>query len=142
MSIDISTGDAITPNPVKYTFTEIFDEDKDFELFAYNIETVLAEKIETILRRGEFNTRPRDFYDAYILLTTQNYDKEVFAAALRATAEHRQTTNQISDVESILKNLSESVVLKEQWDKYRKQFDYAKDIDYIDIINQISSVLL
>lgn len=75
LSIDVSTGDAITPNPVEYTFSEIFNDKKSYRLWAYNIETVMAEKVETILRRGVFNTRPRDFYDAYILATTQKLTK-------------------------------------------------------------------
>ena len=82
----MSTGDAITPHAVQYQFSEIFDDEKSYELWAYNIETVMAEKVETILRRGVFNTRPRDFYDAYILATTQKFDKGVFAEALSATA--------------------------------------------------------
>ena len=86
LSIDVSTGDAITPHAVQYQFSEIFDDEKSYELWAYNIETVMAEKVETILRRGVFNTRPRDFYDAYILATTQKFDKAVFAEALNATA--------------------------------------------------------
>ena len=81
LSIDVSTGDAITPSPVKYTFSGIFDETKKIELWAYNIETVLAEKVETILRRGELNTRPRDFYDIHILCTTQKYDSAIFKNA-------------------------------------------------------------
>lgn len=89
MSIDVSTGDAITPHAVQYNFSEIFDDEKSYELWAYNIETVMAEKVENILRRGVFNTRPRDFYDAYILTTTQKFDKAVFAEALSATAKHR-----------------------------------------------------
>lgn len=137
LTIDISTGDAITPDPVKFAFTEIFDQDKSFELWAYNIETVLAEKIETILRRGVFNTRPRDFYDTYILLTTQRYDKAVFQEALRATAEHRGTTSQIEDVDGILKNISESAELKTMWEKYRRQFAYAKGIEFVDIIETL-----
>ena len=84
LSIDVSTGDAITPHAVEFTFHEIFDEDKSFKLWAYNIETVLAEKVETILRRTVFNTRPRDFYDAYILATTQKFNKSTFKKALQA----------------------------------------------------------
>ncbi len=97
LSIDISTGDAITPNPVKFTFSEIFDSTRSFELWAYNIETVMAEKVETILRRSVYNTRPRDFYDAYILATTQKFDKKLFLEAMTATAEHRGTAKQIED---------------------------------------------
>ena len=137
LSIDVSTGDAITPHAVPYNFSEIFDEEKSYELWAYNIETVMAEKVETILRRGVFNTRPRDFYDAYILATTQKFDEAVFTDALRATANHRGTTQQIADVPAILRNIEESPELKAIWEKYRKQFAYAAEIEY----GQIMAVL-
>ena len=137
LSIDVSTGDAITPHAVQYSFSEIFDDEKSYELWAYNIETVMAEKVETILRRGVFNTRPRDFYDAYILTTTQRFDRAVFADALKATANHRGTTQQIADVPGILHTIEESPELRSMWEKYRKQFAYAQDIEY----NQILAVL-
>ncbi|WP_343250800.1 nucleotidyl transferase AbiEii/AbiGii toxin family protein [Diplocloster hominis] len=134
LSIDVSTGDAITPHALPYQFTEIFDDEKSYELWAYNIETVMAEKIETILHRGVFNTRPRDFYDAYILATTQLFDIKVFTDALAATAAHRGTSEQIADVTGIIKNIEESTELRGMWDKYRKQFTYAKDITYEQIL--------
>ena len=84
-----------------------------------------------------FNTRPRDFYDAYILTTTQRFDRAVFADALKATANHRGTTQQIADVPGILHNIEESPELCSMWEKYRKQFAYAQDIEY----NQILAVL-
>lgn len=141
LSIDISTGDVITPSPVEYTFSEIFDDEKSYRLWAYNIETVLAEKIETILRRGVFNTRPRDFYDAYILATTQDFDEVLFAEALKATATHRGTTEQIADVSSIMKNIEESTDLRSMWNKYCKQFAYAEGILYTQIIKVINNLL-
>lgn len=141
LSIDISTGDKITPHAVELNFYEMFDSKKSFKLWAYNTETVLAEKIETILRRTVFNTRPRDFYDAYILVTTQKIDKSVFLAALQATAEHRKTSEQIADISSILQTVSDSEELKSMWEKYRKQFTYAKDISYGDIMNKISELV-
>ena len=141
LSIDVSTGDAITPHAVQYNFSEIFDDENSYELWAYNIETVMAEKVETILRRGVFNTRPRDFYDTYILTTTQKFDNAVFADALSATAKHRGTTEQIADVPSILYNIEESPELKTMWDKYRKQFSYAKDITYEQIMDSIKTLL-
>lgn len=141
LSIDVSTGDVITPHAVQYNFSEIFDDEKSYELWAYNIETVMAEKVETILRRGIFNTRPRDFYDAYILTTTQKFDITVFEDALKATANHRGTTDQIADVPSILHNIEESPELKTMWDKYRKQFSYARDITYEQIMNSIKTLL-
>lgn len=141
LSIDVSTGDVITPHAVQYNFSEIFDDEKSYELWAYNIETVMAEKVETILRRGIFNTRPRDFYDAYILTTTQKFDITVFEDALKATANHRGTTDQIADVPSILHNIEESPELKTMWDKYRKQFSYARDITYEQIMYSLKALL-
>ena len=141
MSIDVSTGDAITPHAVQYNFSEIFDDEKSYELWAYNIETVMAEKVETILRRGVFNTRPRDFYDAYILTTTQKFDKAVFTDALRATATHRGTAQQIADVSGILHNIEESPELRAMWDKYRKQFAYAADIEYARIMEILKTLV-
>ena len=142
LSIDVSTGDAITPHAVRYSFSEIFDDEKFYELWAYNIETVVAEKVENILRRGVFNTRPRDFYDAYILTTTQKFDKAVFAEALNATAAHRGTAEQIANVPNILQNIEESPELKTMWDKYRKQFAYAKEIEYMSIMTVLRQLLL
>lgn len=141
LSIDVSTGDAITPHAVQYNFSEIFDDEKTYELWAYNIETVMAEKVETILRRSVFNTRPRDFYDAYILTTTQKFDKAVFEDALKATANHRGTTRQIKDVPGILQNIEESPELKTMWERYRKQFTYAAGIEYEQIINVLKTLL-
>lgn len=141
LSIDVSTGDAITPHAVQYNFSEIFDDKKSYELWAYNIETVMAEKGETILRRGVFNTRPRDFYDAYILTATQKFDKAVFADTLNATAKHRGTTQQIADVSDILHNIEESPELQNMWNKYRRQFVYAAEVDYKKIIQALYKLL-
>ena len=81
LSIDVSTGEIMTPSAVQYEFSGIFDENLKIRLWGYNIETVLAEKAETILIRGIFNTRMKDYYDIYILEQTQIYDKSLFHAA-------------------------------------------------------------
>lgn len=141
LTIDISTGDVLTPEAVRFSFSEIFDDEKSFELWAYNIETVMAEKIETILRRGVFNTRPRDYYDAYILATTQKYDGELLSDALKATAEHRGTADQIADTDQILKSISDSRDLRLMWDKYRKQFQYAEEISFDAIITVLTDLM-
>lgn len=141
LSIDVSTGDAITPRAVQYDFSEIFDNEKTYQLWAYNIETVMAEKVETILRRGVFNTRPRDFYDAYILATTQKFDKVVFDEALAATANHRGTVTQLVDIPTILHTIEESPELRGMWDKYRKQFAYAADIEYERIMQVLHTLM-
>ena len=141
LSIDISTGDIITPDAVKYEFTGIFDDGIRILLWGYNIETVMAEKIETILSRGVFTTRPRDFYDVYILGTTQEFDTRILKDALRATAIHRGSIDRIADVEGIIKQLSESEDLKNMWSKYQKKFTYATDISYDSIIRVLMMLL-
>jgi len=141
LSIDISTGDVITPEAVQYEFSGIFDEDIRIKLWGYNIETVMAEKIETILSRGVFTTRPRDFYDVYILGTTQKYNAEVLAEALKATAIHRGSTERIEDVDGIIKQISANNDLKNMWDKYQKKFSYASDISYDSIMGVLKQLL-
>ncbi|RHR25623.1 nucleotidyl transferase AbiEii/AbiGii toxin family protein [Clostridium sp. AF19-22AC] len=134
LSIDISTGDIITPQAVKYEFNGIFDENVKIVLWGYNIETVIAEKVETILSRGVFSTRPRDFYDVYILAATQKIDKNVFKKALKATAKHRGSLEKISDASAIIEQISTSGDLKKMWKKYQNKFVYAKDISYESIV--------
>lgn len=134
LSIDVSTGDIITPDAVRYQFSGIFDDKLQIHLWGYNIESVMAEKVETILSRGIFNTRSRDFYDIYILGTTQKYDEAIFRDALKATAKHRGTTEQIMDKKLIVQQLAGSSDLQQMWEKYRQKFAYAKEITYEEII--------
>lgn len=139
-SVDISTGDVITPEAVKHIFNGIIDDKKQIELWAYNIETILAEKIETILRRTTLNTRARDFYDVFILCTTQNYDRSLFNNALSVTASHRGTTEQIADVSALLKIIADSSELRQLWKKYQMEYEYAKNISYDQIMNVLNDV--
>ena len=141
LSIDVSTGDIITPSAVKYEFGGIFDVNVKITLWGYNIETVMAEKVETILSRGVFTTRPRDFYDVYILGTTQKYDKEIFKEALKATAIHRNSLEKIVDINGILRQISSSDDLNSMWIKYQKKFSYAKEISYGEIIDVLKEML-
>ena len=135
LSIDVSTGDVITPEAVEYEFSGIFDEEIRIKMWGYNIESVMAEKVETILSRGIFNTRPRDFYDVYILGTTQRYDKKIFLKALEATAIHRGSREQIIDKTGIIEKLSASEDLIQMWEKYRKKFSYASELQYADVMD-------
>lgn len=135
LSIDVSTGDVITPEAVEYEFSGIFDEEIRIKMWGYNIESVMAEKVETILSRGIFNTRPRDFYDVYILGTTQRYDKKIFLKALEATAIHRGSREQIIDKTGIIEKLSASEELIQMCEKYRKKFSYASEIQYADVMD-------
>ena len=137
LSVDVTAGDVITPYPVKFSFYELFDKEKSFELWTYNIETIMAEKMETILRRTVFSTRPRDFYDTYILAATQEIDKTIFSDALRATASHRGSSEKIANTDEIIKNIAESTELRSMWDKYRRQFAYAETITYEEILEKL-----
>lgn len=141
LSIDVSTGDVITPSAVQYEFGGIFDDNVRIKLWGYNIETVIAEKVETALRRGIFNTRPRDYYDIYILGTTQKYDKKLFREALAATAVHRGSTENIADITAILAVISSSDELQDMWSKYQKKFAYARDITYEQIMKVLEKLM-
>ncbi|NLG03495.1 MAG: nucleotidyl transferase AbiEii/AbiGii toxin family protein [Clostridia bacterium] len=141
LSIDVSTGDVITPSAVQYEFSGIFDDEVCIKLWGYNIETVMAEKVETVLSRGIFNTRPRDYYDIYILGTTQKYDENLFKEALMATSVHRESVEQIANKDDIIELLAGSTELKEMWVKYQKKFAYAQDIEYRQIIDILRKLL-
>ena len=141
LSVDVSTGDVITPAPIRYTWSGILDVNKTIELWAYNTETVLAEKLESILRRNTLNTRPRDFYDVYILSTTEQIDIALLKDALTATAAHRGTSELIADTDALLPRIAGSSDLSAMWDKYRKQFSYAKGITYEQIVGALCRII-
>jgi predicted nucleotidyltransferase component of viral defense system len=141
LSFDITTGDIITPKPVKRTFKSLFNDKVRFKLWSYNTETILAEKVETILRRSVGNTRPRDFYDVYLITKTQSFDYGIFHQALSATSAHRGTIEKISNVLDILKAIEESPTLKNQWKKYQHEYSYAKGITYEDTIKAIKGLV-
>lgn len=137
LSLDVSTGDVITPNPIEYEISGIFDNKVSIHLLGYNIETVLAEKVETILTRGILTTRPRDFYDVYILCKTKTFNSQIFIEALKATAEHRGTLGKITNRTAIISTISEieeNESLRTQWQKYQKKFSYAKEISFKETI--------
>ena len=141
LTIDITTGDSIYPDVSRRKITRCFDKDA-LDVFSYPLETVLAEKIETIITRGILNTRPRDFYDVYILTKTQGYNAETLRKAISATSEHRGT-KAIMEAETnnrlaVIENSSE---LQSQWAKYQKKFPYAKDITYQETVNAVKEVI-
>ena len=142
LSIDISTGDIIIPGAELYDFTGIFDEDLRIRLWGYNIETILAEKAESVLNRGIYNTRMRDYYDLYVLTMTRKFDRPVFEEALAATAKHRGSSENIRDRASILDSIAASSDLRKMWEKYRQRFAYAKDIEFDEILKALDDLFL
>lgn len=141
LSIDVSTGDVITPEAVKYEIGGIMDDTVRIKVWGYNIETALAEKVETILSRDVLNTRPRDYYDVYILVKEREYDRKTFQNALRATAEHRGSWERIEHWEPILDRLTDSDELRNLWEKYRREFHYARDIAFEETIEAARKLL-
>ena len=141
LSIDVSTGDVITPEAVEYEIGGIMDDTVRIKVWGYNIETALAEKVETILSRDVLNTRPRDYYDVYILTKEQEYDPAIFKDALRATAEHRGTWERIENWEHILDRLVDNDDLRNLWEKYRREFHYARDIAFEETIEAARKLL-
>ena len=140
LSIDITTGDAITPHEVLYLYKMIFEKSA-IGIWAYNIETVLAEKVETILNRGELNTRPRDFYDVYILVNTQKFDGAIFAEALKETVNHRNTAHIFSDIRDRIEIIRSSRALRDRWTKYSENYMYAKDIAYENTVDALVKLI-
>ncbi len=140
MSMDVSTGDIITPGADKSRFKDMLDENLSFELWSYPIETILAEKIETILSRGTDNTRPRDFYDVY-MLSGFDYDADTFKDAFMATATHRGSFSKISDYQSIIKNIGMSSEMNQRWNEYCKRMPYASGITFEEVLYAAKNML-
>lgn len=142
LKIDFSTGDVITPREVSYSFRLLFEE-RTISILAYNLETVLAEKLETLLARGTANTRMRDYYDIYVLTNTQehNIDNATLKEAFVNTSAKRGSIGLLSDVHLILKEVAESTVLIDRWKNYQRKFDYAADVLWPDVMESVSCLV-
>ena len=142
LKIDITTGDIITPDAVRYAFHSNF-ENRMIEIWAYNIETILAEKVETILRRSVLNTRPRDFYDVYIIMKTQRQaiNKKIFITALHATSDKRMSLAALQDKEKILLTIQSDVIMRQRWDRYCKENYYANGIEFDEVIGVLIDII-
>ena len=131
LKIDISTGDAITPKEVRYSF-KLMLEDRSIDIWAYNLETVLAEKLETIITRATVNTRMRDFYDIYILeqLHGNMLNAQILHDALLTTARKRETEGHLAEAKEVFAEVEGSPVMQQLWTAYRKKFSYAADLEW------------
>ena len=143
LKIDISTGDIITPREIKYNFNLML-ENRTIEVWAYNLETVLAEKLETVISRNVTNTRMRDFYDIYILqkLYGEQLSKDVLRDALVATAKKRETLEQIEteDIDEIFDEIQSSSVMENLWKAYQRNYSYSADIPWHTIMKSIRTL--
>ena len=140
LKIDISTGDVITPKEIRYRFNLML-EDRTIEVWAYNLETVLAEKLETVISRNVTNTRMRDFYDIYILqkLYGEQLRKEVLWNALVATARKRGTLQQVEsgDTKEVFDEVETSSIMENLWNGYQKNYYYAANISWQMVMQSI-----
>ena len=141
LKIDISTGDAITPREVRYSF-KLMLEDRSIDIWAYNLETVLAEKLETIITRTTTNTRMRDFYDIYILdqLHGNTLNRQTLYDALLATAKKRGTERHLAEAVDVLNEVESSPVMQKLWESYRRKFSYAADLEWNIIMRAVRSL--
>ncbi len=135
IKIDISTGDEITPGAIAYKLPLII-EDRFIDLWAYNLETLLAEKLETILVRAEANTRMRDFYDIDVLLKQDaaTINRDTLKTAFYATCKKRKSTEQIATIDDVIDKIADSEVMKQQWDNYQKTNYYVGALEWDDVI--------
>lgn len=142
LKLDITTGDKITPKEIEYRF-KLLLEDREISVLAYNLETVIAEKLETIVSRGDQNTRPRDYYDVYILAKLQhkNVKKDALKSALEATSQKRGSTEILKDYKHIISVVRNSGVMRKQWQTYQKDFEYAENIEYDEVCDVIVQMM-
>ena len=140
--IDITTGDKITPREITYSMTSIFTNES-IQIWTYNLETVLAEKLETIISRGLASTRPRDRYDLFTLykLSKEEINLEVLKNALENTAEKRKSKDTIYNWEEQVRGIEISDYQKELWIRYQRQFKYAKDISFDNSVQVIREIM-
>lgn len=138
LKLDITTGDKITPREIEYEYKLMLDN-RIIRVLAYNLQTILAEKLETVISRSDQNTRPRDFYDVFILtkVQAQNINTPLLRIALNATAEKRGTISAIEKYEEIMSVVRDSSIMKERWEAYRKDFNYASDIEFNEVCDAV-----
>ena len=142
LTVDVTTGDKITPREVEYSFRLLFDE-RTISILAYNLETIFAEKLETIISRNVASTRPRDLYDIYILhsLRGEECDAETLRLALSETAKKRGSFEAILQYKKVMADILNSPEMKRFWAGYQKEFEYAKDISFETTCNAVIEIL-
>lgn len=142
ITVELTTGDIITPREMKYNYNSIF-EDKKIPILTYTIETILAEKFQTVIARGGFNTRLKDFYDIYILAKTKinDIDKKTLVIAIESTFKRRETKLDINYFNAVINSLTGNDNPKDLWSEYRNKNTYAKGISFEDIIDSVKIIV-
>lgn len=143
LTVDVTTGDIITPKEIEYSLDLLFDE-RSISILAYNLETILAEKIETVLSRNIASTRPRDYYDLYTLYVFHGNtcDRKVLRTALENTTNKRGSKHILNDYLEIIQEIRNSDELNAIWKKYSKEYEYAKDISFEETCNILEKIMV
>lgn len=139
IKLDISTGDVMTPSSINYKY-KLMLEDRNISLLSYNLETLLAEKLETIISRGLANTRMRDFYDVYEIFSTRNIDFIDLKEAFRNTSIKRNTNISVDNIKIIINEIKNNEALIEQWNKYEKDNYFINDVTWNEIMKVIEDI--
>ena len=142
LKLDITTSDVITPKEISFAYPMML-EDRTISVLAYNLETILAEKLETVISRSDQNTRPRDYYDIFILyrLWKNNVNVHNLQCALKATGEKRGSVNLLTEYKRIMEVVVNSEVMSKQWKKYQKDFAYASEVSFKDACNTVTRIM-
>ena len=136
IKIDISTGDIITPGAVEYAYNLMF-EDRAIFLWTYNMETLLTEKLETIMARGTANTRMRDFYDIHVISHQETFDRDILKKAFLATSAKRNTTDQIPDFRTILSTVEADDSMRKQWESFREDSFFVGELSWNEVMASV-----
>ncbi len=142
IKIDISTGDEITPSAIEFSYPMMFDDEKLF-IWSYNLETMLAEKLETVIARSTLNTRMRDFYDIHILWSEKSdiMNTETLRRAIINVARKRGTLNLFDNIEEILRDIEESEYLRSNWDNYKRGNYYVGNLEWVNVLETTVNIL-
>lgn len=137
LSIDIATGDLITPREIEYNYKMLF-EDRNLKIMTYNIESIIAEKFQTVISRGVLNSRMKDYYDLYYLITNKEFSEDILKIAINKTFEKRET--EISNVNSVLNDIKKVEFIKEMWTNYSNHYPYANEVKFEDVMSAMEKL--
>ena len=139
MKLDLTTGDAITPREIEYTYPCIFSKE-NIKIMAYPLETILAEKYETIIRRNITTTRMRDFYDLYTLykLKKDEIDYKILKEAIERTSDKRGSQEIIKDYEEIIEDIKDDSYLRSLWKVYHSENKYIGDLTFDKVVGVVT----
>lgn len=142
LEIDISTGDKVTPKELKFKYPLLF-ENRSILINSYNIETILAEKIETVLRRGKYNSRMKDYYDIYLFLTKlkNDIDINILKEAINSTFTKRNSFKYLKDYDVIIDSIINNERIEKLWSIYSNKYKYAKCININEILNLLKKII-